>query len=153
MNKPNREKLFSFAQSTRVLPKWFWKDRSWFEPLSEPPVGSGPYKIISYKSGQSVTYGLDENYWAADSPVNVGRNNSQASAVRLLVSDDTVMLEAFKAGEFDLRTENSAALGQSTYGANFDKGYIIKAKKRSTMRNQRRLKVLSSIFNLLCSRS
>lgn len=59
MNSPNREKLFSFAQSTRVLPKHFWKDRKLSEPLSEPPVGSGPYKIISYKSGQSVTYGLD----------------------------------------------------------------------------------------------
>ncbi|PTO77007.1 extracellular solute-binding protein [Vibrio splendidus] len=126
MNKPNREKLFSFAQSTRVLPKHFWKDRKLSEPLSEPPVGSGPYKIISYKSGQSVTYGLDENYWAADLPVNVGRNNFKQVQYDYY-RDDTVMLEAFKAGEFDLRTENSAKFWANSYtGANFDKGYIIK---------------------------
>ena len=109
MDKPNREKLFSFAQSTRVLPEHYWKDRKLSEPLSEPPVGSGPYKIISYKSGQSVTYGLDENYWAADLPVNVGRNNFKQVQYDYY-RDDTVMLEAFKAGEFDLRTENSATI-------------------------------------------
>ena len=126
MNSPNREKLFSFAQSTRVLPEHFWKDRKLSEPLSEPPVGSGPYKIISYKSGQSVTYGLDENYWAADLPVNVGRNNFKQVQYDYY-RDDTVMLEAFKAGEFDLRTENSAKFWANSYtGANFDKGYIIK---------------------------
>ncbi|MGF1838339.1 extracellular solute-binding protein [Vibrio atlanticus] len=126
MNKPNREKLFSFAQSTRVLPKHFWKDRKLSEPLSEPPVGSGPYKIIRYKSGQSVTYGLDENYWAADLPVNVGRNNFKQVQYDYY-RDDTVMLEAFKAGEFDLRTENSAKFWANSYtGVNFDKGYIIK---------------------------
>ncbi|MCC4788131.1 extracellular solute-binding protein [Vibrio splendidus] len=126
MNSPNREKLFSFAQSTRVLPKHFWKDRKLSEPLSEPPVGSGPYKIISYKSGQSVAYGLDENYWAADLPVNVGRNNFKQVQYDYY-RDDTVMLEAFKAGEFDLRTENSAKFWANSYtGVNFDKGYIIK---------------------------
>ncbi|XNJ88909.1 extracellular solute-binding protein [Vibrio cyclitrophicus] len=126
MSKPNREKLFSFAQSTRVLPQHFWKDRKLSEPLSEPPVGSGPYKIISYKSGQSVTYGLDENYWAADLPVNVGRNNFKQVQYDYY-RDDTVMLEAFKAGEFDLRTENSAKFWANSYtGSNFDKGYIIK---------------------------
>ena len=41
--------------------------------------------------------------------------------------DDTVMLEAFKAGEVDLRTENSAKFWANSYtGANFDKGYIVK---------------------------
>ncbi|MEZ9123047.1 extracellular solute-binding protein [Vibrio cyclitrophicus] len=126
MSKPNREKLFSFAQSTRVLPQHFWKDRKLSEPLSEPPVGSGPYKIISYKSGQSVTYSLDENYWAADLPVNVGRNNFKQVQYDYY-RDDTVMLEAFKAGEFDLRTENSAKFWANSYtGSNFDKGYIIK---------------------------
>ncbi len=38
MAKPNREKLFSFAQSTRVLPKHFWQDKNFSEPLSQPPV-------------------------------------------------------------------------------------------------------------------
>jgi microcin C transport system substrate-binding protein len=126
MATPNREKLFSFAQSTRVLPKHYWQDKKLSEPLSEPPVGSGPYKVINYKSGQSVTYGLDENYWAADLPVNVGRNNFERVQYDYY-RDDTVMLEAFKAGEFDFRMENSAKFWANSYtGSNFDKGYIVK---------------------------
>ena len=42
MSEPNRDKLFSFAQQTRVLPEHFWKDKNLSEPLNEPPVGSGP---------------------------------------------------------------------------------------------------------------
>ncbi len=126
MAEPNREKLFSFAQSTRVLPAHFWKDKNFAEPLNEPPVGSGPYKIVNYKLGQSVTYELSDDYWAKDLPVNVGRNNFKQVQYDYY-RDDTVMLEAFKAGEFDLRQENQAKFWATSYtGVNFDKGFIKK---------------------------
>lgn len=126
MSVPNKEKLFSFAQSTRVLPEHFWKDKNFAEPLNEPPVGSGAYKIVDYKIGQSVTYALDDNYWAKNLPVNVGRNNFQTIQYDYY-RDDTVMLEAFKAGEFDIRQESSAKFWASSYtGVNFDKDFIIK---------------------------
>ncbi len=126
MKVPNREKLFSFAQSSRILPKHFWQDKNFSEPLSTPPVGSGPYKIADFKSGQSVTYQLVENYWAADLPVSVGRNNFKQVQYDYY-RDDTVMLEAFKAGEFDFRLENSAKFWANSYtGVNFDNGFIQK---------------------------
>ncbi|MCG9595547.1 extracellular solute-binding protein [Vibrio sp. Isolate25] len=126
MATPNREKMFSFAQSTRVLPEHFWKDKTFSEPLSTPPVASSAYKIIDYKSGQSVTYSLVDDYWAKDLPVNVGRNNFKQVQYDYY-RDDTVMLEAFKAGEFDFRLESSAKFWANSYiGVNFDKGYIIK---------------------------
>ncbi|MCG9677044.1 extracellular solute-binding protein [Vibrio sp. Isolate24] len=126
MATPNREKMFSFAQSTRVLPEHFWKDKTFSEPLSTPPVGSSAYKIIDYKSGQSVTYSLVDDYWAKDLPVNVGRNNFKQVQYDYY-RDDTVMLEAFKAGEFDFRLESSAKFWANSYtGVNFDRGYIIK---------------------------
>lgn len=126
MSEPNREKLFSFAQGTRVLPEHFWKDKNFAEPLNEPPVGSGPYKISDYKMGQSVTYQLDDNYWAKELPVNVGRNNFKQVQYDYY-RDDTVMLEAFKAGEFDLRQESQAKFWATSYtGVNFDNGFIKK---------------------------
>ncbi|MCZ4372350.1 extracellular solute-binding protein [Vibrio diazotrophicus] len=126
MSEPNREKLFSFAQGTRVLPEHFWKDKNFAEPLNEPPVASGPYKISDYKMGQSVTYQLDDNYWAKDLPVNVGRNNFKQVQYDYY-RDDTVMLEAFKAGEFDLRQESQAKFWATSYtGVNFDNGFIKK---------------------------
>lgn len=126
MNVPNREKLFSLAENTRVLPEHFWQDKNLSEPLTEPPVGSGPYKISAYKPGQSVTYELVEDYWARDLPVNRGRNNFKTVQYDYY-RDDTVMLEAFKAGEFDLRQETSAKFWVNSYtGSNFDLGYIKK---------------------------
>ncbi|WP_243694143.1 extracellular solute-binding protein [Vibrio viridaestus] len=126
MSVPSRDKLFSLAENTKVLPKHFWYDKALNEPLMTPPVGSGPYKVQTYKMGQSITYELDRHYWAKDLPVNVGRHNFvqiQYDYYR----DDTVMLEAFKAGEFDLRQETSAKLWVNSYkGINFDKGYIVK---------------------------
>ncbi|ENM5847103.1 ABC transporter substrate-binding protein [Vibrio mimicus] len=126
MKQPNREQLFSLAQSTRVLPKHFWQDKNLAEPLSQPPVGSSAYQITDFKPGQSVTYKLNADYWAKDLPVNVGRNNFvqiQYDYYR----DDTVMLEAFKAGEFDLRQENQAKFWATSYtGSNFDQGFIKK---------------------------
>ncbi|MEL7291645.1 MAG: extracellular solute-binding protein [Pseudomonadota bacterium] len=126
MVTPNREKMFSFAQGARVLPKHFWQDKNLSEPLATPPVGSGAYKVSDYKPGQSVTYELVDDYWAADLPVNIGRNNFKQIQYDYY-RDDTVMLEAFKAGEFDFRLENSAKFWANSYtGSNFDKGYIIK---------------------------
>ena len=126
MSEPDREKLFSFAQSTRVLPKHFWQDKKFSEPLNEPPVGSSAYKVTDYKPGQSVTYTLDKDYWAKDLPVNVGRNNFEQVQYDYY-RDDTVMLEAFKAGEFDIRIESEPKFWENSYtGSNFDKGYIKK---------------------------
>nr|WP_239502698.1 extracellular solute-binding protein [Vibrio astriarenae] len=126
MKTPNREKLFSLAQTMTVLPKHFWKGKDFSEPLDTPPVGSGAYKVSTYKSGQSLTYELVEDYWAQDLPVNIGRNNFQQVQYDYY-RDETVMLEAFKAGEFDYREESSAKFWANSYtGANFDRGFIKK---------------------------
>jgi microcin C transport system substrate-binding protein len=126
MSQPNREKLFSLAETLPVLPAHFWKDKNFAEPLATPPVGSGAYKIIDYKMGQSITYGLVDDYWARDLPVNVGRNNFKVVQYDYY-RDDTVMLEAFKSGEFDFRQETSAKQWVTAYkGVNFDNGHIIK---------------------------
>ncbi len=76
--------------------------------------------------GQSITYDLVDDYWAKDLPVNVGRNNFKQIQYDYY-RDDTVMLEAFKAGEFDLREEGQAKFWATSYtGVNFDNGFIKK---------------------------
>ncbi|MDN3696282.1 extracellular solute-binding protein [Vibrio cortegadensis] len=143
MEEPNREKLFSFAQGTRVLPKHFWQDKKFNEPLMEPPVGSSAYNITGYKLGQSVTYSLVDDYWAADLPVNIGRNNFKQIQYDYY-RDDTVMLEAFKAGEFDFRQENSAKFWANSYtGVNFDKGFI----KKEEIQHQKPESTQAFVFN------
>ncbi|MBV1840977.1 extracellular solute-binding protein [Photobacterium ganghwense] len=126
MTKPNREILLALVQGMNVLPKHYWQDKDLSEPLNTPPLGSSAYKISNYKPGQSVSYTLVPDYWAKDLPVNVGRNNFET--VRYdYYRDETVTLEAFKAGEYDIREENVAKFWATLYeGPNFDKGFIVK---------------------------
>ncbi|QUJ66157.1 ABC transporter substrate-binding protein [Photobacterium sp. GJ3] len=126
MAVPNRERLYSLVEGMNVLPEHFWKDKKLSEPLNEPPVGSSAYKITSYQPGQSVTYSRVKDYWAADLPVNVGRHNFDTIRYDYY-RDDTVTLEAFKAGEYDFRQENVAKFWATLYeGNNFDNGFIKK---------------------------
>ena len=41
----------------------------------EIPLGSGPYKVASVKSGASIVLRRVEDYWGKDLPVNVGQDN------------------------------------------------------------------------------
>lgn len=92
-----------------VLPKHYWTAEG-NDPTAttlKPPVGSGPYRIADFEAGRYVVYERVEDYWGKDLPVNVGRYN--ADRIRYdYYRDTTVALEAFKAGAYDLRLENTA---------------------------------------------
>ncbi|WP_084005074.1 extracellular solute-binding protein [Gilvimarinus polysaccharolyticus] len=102
----NRDYISALA-SFKILPKQYWAERDFSEPLNEPPLGSGAYKVVDYKMGQSATYELIDNYWAANLPSRKGLQNFKRIRYDYY-RDDTVALEAFKAGEFDFRRENVA---------------------------------------------
>ena len=53
-----------------VLPKHYWSGRDFTKPGLEIPVGSGPYKILEFKPGRSITYIRDDTYWGKDLPIN-----------------------------------------------------------------------------------
>src|SRR5215472_1662715 len=90
-----------------VLSKAYWSSRDFEKTTLEPPVGSGPYKIESVDPGRSITYRRVADYWAADLPVNKGRPN--LDTIRYdYYRDGTIALEAFKAGQYDVRRENSS---------------------------------------------
>ncbi|WP_127959572.1 extracellular solute-binding protein [Serratia microhaemolytica] len=109
-----------------ILSERFWQNYSLSEPLIQPPLSSGPYKISDYRLGQYVTYQRVTDYWAADLPVNRGQNNFDHIRYDYYL-DDNVALEAFKSGAYDLRAEASAKNWATQYrGNNFDQHYIIK---------------------------
>src|SRR6185312_516128 len=55
-----------------VLPAHWFKDRDFTRPLSDPPIGSGPYRIARFELGRSVVYERDPNWWAANFPTGKG---------------------------------------------------------------------------------
>jgi len=90
-----------------VLSKAYWSGRDFEKTTLDPPLGSGPYKIESVDPGRSINYRRVPDYWAADLPVNKGRNN--VDVIRYdYYRDGTIALEAFKAGQYEVRRENSS---------------------------------------------
>ncbi len=92
------------AGQLAVLPKHFWEEREFATTTLEPLLGSGPYRFDRIDPGRSISYKRVEDYWAADLPVNVGRNNFDELAYDYY-RDLTVALEALKAGDVDFRRE------------------------------------------------
>ncbi|SFE69239.1 microcin C transport system substrate-binding protein [Phytobacter palmae] len=131
LGEPGKENMLSLL-SLPVMPEKFWKDHKLSDPLSSPPLGSGPYRITSWRMGQYVTYSRVKDYWGATLPVNRGRWNFDSIRYDYYL-DDNVAFEAFKAGAFDMRTEGSAKNWATRYiGSNFDRGYIIKDEQQNT---------------------
>ena len=108
-----------------------------------PFIGSGPYKIKNYKMGQYIVYEKINNYWGSDLLVNRGKYNF--NRVRYVaIKDSTARLEAFKAGEFDIRNFNSAKEWASFTGEKVQKKLIV--KKNLPHENNQGMQAL--IFNL-----
>ena len=88
-----------------VLSRAYWSERDFEKTTLDPPLGSGPYTVETVDPGHSITYRRVADYWAADLPVNKGRYN--VDVIRYdYYRDSTVALEAFKAGQYDVRLEN-----------------------------------------------
>ncbi|MGH7116993.1 MAG: extracellular solute-binding protein, partial [Stellaceae bacterium] len=90
-----------------VLSKKYWSGRDFEKTTLQPPLGSGPYAIQSIDPGHSITYRRVADYWGADLPVNQGRYNFDTIRYDYY-RDATIALEAFKAGQYDARVENSS---------------------------------------------
>ncbi|MCP4595851.1 extracellular solute-binding protein [Neptuniibacter sp.] len=108
-----------------VLPKHYWQDRDFQKPTLDIPVGSGPYIIDSFEAGRSITYRRNPDYWGQSLPVRRGKDNFDLITYDYY-RDGTVAMEAFKAGEYDFREENSSKRWATSYtGQAFDDGRIL----------------------------
>lgn len=122
-NALNRE-LALIVGEVPILAKHYWQGKDFQKPSLDIPIGSGPYIIDSYDAGRSITYKRNPNYWAKDLPVKVGYNNFDIQVFDYY-RDGTVAMEAFKAGEYDFRQENSSKRWATSYtGQSFDDGRI-----------------------------
>ncbi|MDH3349672.1 MAG: ABC transporter substrate-binding protein, partial [Desulfobulbaceae bacterium] len=106
----NRE-LHMIAGQLPILSKKFY-EKNGFDPSDGekdmiPPIGSGPYIVDKVKNGSLISYRRNPNYWAVDHPTRRGMYNFDTIAIKYF-KDQTVSLEAFKAGDFDFMSMNIA---------------------------------------------
>lgn len=90
------------------------------------PVGSGPYLVKNYEFGKFIEYVRNPNYWAKGKPFVSGSWNFDTIYVKYY-KDETAMMEGFKAGDFDIRVENSSrAWSVEHAGPKWDKKWLVK---------------------------
>ncbi len=123
-----------------VLPRHWWegqdargRQRNIENPTLEAPLGGGPYRIASFRPGESIVWERVEDYWAADLPINVGRNNFDRLRYTYF-QDDNAEWQAFtKGGVEDVRQELSTRRWASEYNfPAFERGDVVKREFTST---------------------
>jgi microcin C transport system substrate-binding protein len=133
--KGNRE-LPQIIGDLVVLPKHWWegtdasgKKRDISQPSMEPPLGSGAYKVKSFKPGSEIIWERVPDYWGAKLPVKVGRENFDVRRYTYF-QDDNAAWQAFTKGGFnDFRPENRSQRWATGYNfPAFEAGDVIKAE-------------------------
>jgi len=97
-----------------ILPQAWWRTRVFDRTTLEPPLGSGPYRIVAVDPGRSVRYRRVPDYWGRDLAVRRGTANFDELRYDYY-RDDEIALEAFKAGAADLRHETDPTRWATAY--------------------------------------
>lgn len=109
-----------------VLSEKDWEGEAFDQSGFRIPLGSGPYLVESFEPGRRIRYRRNEAYWGKNLPVNRGLYNFDHMAYEYF-RDTTVSLEAFKAGYYDYKLENTAKIWAGQYkGKPFDEGVLLK---------------------------
>lgn len=97
-----------------IISKRYYEARGFDRADLKPPLGSGPYKIVDFTPGRSVTYERVPGWWGENLPISKGRYNFNRIRYEYF-RDDTVSLEAFKSGGYDLRQERTIKIWKQGY--------------------------------------
>ena len=107
-----------------VLSKTALEGVTFGEQSRQALTGSGPYAVEEVNFGRDIRYRRRDDYWARGLGVNRGRFNFRRLTFKYY-KDETVALEAFKAGEFDVFHEtNSKRWARAYEGPAFAEGKI-----------------------------
>jgi peptide/nickel transport system substrate-binding protein len=97
-----------------VLPKHSVNAATFEKTSLSKPIGSGPYVVAHIDPGKSVTFKRDPNYWGRKLAINRGLWNFDE--VRFdYYRDANAYFEAFKAGLYDVRSEQDPTRWQTGY--------------------------------------
>lgn len=131
--KNNRE-LPHIIGDLPVLPRHWWegtdasgKKRDISSPTLEPPVGSGPYRIKSFRPGAEIVWERVDDYWAHDLAVNIGRYNFGERRYSYFLDENAAWQAFTKGGIDDYRVENRSQKWATEYNfPAFQSGDVIK---------------------------
>lgn len=104
-----RRDVIGFAGGTRAFSKaWFETTGARLDEATDVPfLGTGAYVLDSYDTNRQIVYARDPDWWGADHPFNIGQANFDTIRYEYF-TDGAAAFEAFKAGEYTFRSENSS---------------------------------------------
>ena len=122
---PQTLKITFSGQQTRDLPLLiagslpifssdYYANHAFDQTTMEPPLGSGPYKIGTFKAGDHIIYQRVSDYWARDLNVNKGRWNFDQLRMDFF-RDRTAGFEAFSSGHSLFREEFTSKTWATQY--------------------------------------
>ncbi|MBV7408496.1 extracellular solute-binding protein [Maritimibacter sp. DP1N21-5] len=127
---PIRERI-TFAGGTPVFSKaWFEETGQRLDESSDQPfMSTGAYVLDSFDYNRQIIYKRNPDYWGADHPLQIGQSNFDTIRVEYF-ADSQAAFEAFKAGAFTFREENSSLIWATGYEnfPNLQDGHVIKTE-------------------------
>lgn len=104
-----RRDVIGFAGGTRAFSKaWFEETGARLDESTDVPfLGTGAYVLGSFDTNRQVIYERDPDWWGAEHPLNIGQANFDTIRYEYF-TDGAAAFEAFKAGEYTFRNENSS---------------------------------------------
>ncbi|MCB4454235.1 extracellular solute-binding protein [Leisingera sp. McT4-56] len=113
-NTEDRE-LALIAGLRPILKKAQWEGKEFgSDEIEGAPIGTGAYVVSSFEPGRFVSLSRNPDYWGADLPLRRGTQNFDTLRIDFF-GDETVLFEAFKAGELSAVREFNADKWDSVY--------------------------------------
>ena len=114
INNEDKELPLIIAGFLPIVSKKYYSNLDVTKTFLNIPLGSGPYSIEELEPGRQIIYKRVKDYWAKDIFVNKGQYNFD-TLIYDYYKDSTVLLEAFKVGDYDYRREYNAKRWQTNY--------------------------------------
>ncbi|TRW96772.1 ABC transporter substrate-binding protein [Paracoccus sp. M683] len=114
------------------------------ETMDKPLMGSAPYALTGWNMGRWAEMTRRDDYWGKDLPLNIGRHNFDRMRYEYFADYDAAF-QAFTAGEYTFRRENSSIKWATAY--NFpaqEKGWV----KVETLPDNSSVSGQAWVFNL-----
>ena len=112
---PVRGRVSQMGTSLVMSKAWFEETGARLdEPGLEVSPGTAEYMIFIVDPGRQIIYARNPDYWGQDLPIRQGIGNYDRIRIEYF-ADSSAAFEAFKAGEFSFRRENSSINWATSY--------------------------------------
>lgn len=144
-DSPQRDRIGLAGGMPAFSQKWIEDNEySIAETNLTPIMGTGAYQLDSYDVPSQIIFKRNPDYWGENLPVNKGRNNFDSIRVEYF-GDSVAAFEAFKAGAYTFRSENSSKTWATGYDfPALDAGHVAKEE----LHNGALSLMQSYVFNL-----